>query len=337
VVSFCWHGGEPTLAGKEYFKTVLSEQSQYFGSCIKVKNLIQTNGTLIDEEWIELFKKYDLSVGVSIDGSPAAHNRERYYHNRRGSYEDVLQCIKNLIHHDVKFGTLTVMDPSLNGRDVFEHHYQLGIRNMDFCLPVLSHRNFEQQFGASAVLEYSRFMCEVFDAWLDKNDPEVEIRSLENFIRLFIGGTPTACRFSNRCNHYITIEPNGDVAVCEALRVIESNSEGFTPVNSSTHGLSDIYYTQTNVKINSFFEIEEAVQKNFTKYKLNKKGDVCNQCSVKFMCNSGCLLHRYRIGTGFKNPSYFCDYYKTLIEHISHRLNKESVCVDTTYCAIQVA
>lgn len=319
-ISFCWHGGEPTLVDKGFFREVLADQPRYFGTDIKVKNHIQTNGTLLDDEWAELFKIYNLAVGVSIDGSPTSHDLYRYYYNRRGTYNDVVRSIKMLVHNDVRFGTMTVIDPKLSGQDVFEHHYELGIRRMEFNLPVSSYQNFEQQYGSETMHEFARFMCEVFDAWLAKNDPDVKIQSLESFIHLLVGGKAMHCQSANRCHRYITIEPNGDVGVCENLRVIVQNPS----MGGLRTSISEKYLTGTNVNDHSMFEIEAAAQRKFDYFAYDKQNSECAQCSIKGICNFGCLLHRYRFDNDFLNPSFFCEYYKSLINYIAHRVSKES-------------
>ncbi len=324
TVAFSWHGGEPTLVGKEFFQNLLEEQRRHFDPDIRVNNQIQTNGTLVDEQWAELFSIHNFSVGVSIDGSPENHDRNRYYHNKNGSYDRVVQCINLLRSYGVRFGTITVIDPSLNGSDVFDHHYRLGIRKMDFNLPIVPYANFLKQHGLTGASAFAKFMRDVLDAWLEKDDPEVEIRNLVSLMRLIIGASPIHCHSTNQCDRYLTIESNGDVGLCENLRVIDKRNSQIIPIG----GLSEIYNTRMNVNKHTFFEIESAIRDKFNKYHFNKRGDICNACDVKDVCNSGCPVHRFREGEGFQNPSFFCEYYKLLIGHISQRLNREfSYCI----------
>jgi radical SAM protein with 4Fe4S-binding SPASM domain len=331
-VAFCWHGGEPTLLGKAFYNTVLSEQARHFAPDIEVTNLIQTNATLLDAEWAALFKANNFSVGVSIDGSPESHDTHRFYHKGTGSYNDVVRGIETLLANSVKFGTITVIDPRLAGRSVFDHHYGLGIRKMDFNLPIQRDREFYKQYGQSAAETFAQFMCDIFDAWVERDDPTVDVRSLASLALLLLGGQATHCHSSNACHRFITVEPNGDVGLCENLRVINTERDAGDvaaaghriPVRMLRGGLSEVYHTHTNVTTHSFDEIESAVRANFQTFEFNKRGDICNQCSVKGICNSGCPVHRYRDdSTGFQNPSFFCEYYKRLIEYISQRIHRE--------------
>ena len=306
-VVFCWHGGEPTLLGKETFRWMLEKQAECLGDGLQVRNLMQSNGTLFDDEWAELFKQHNFSIGVSLDGSAESHDVDRPYHNGKGSYVDVVDSLKVLARNNVPFGVLTVMNPELNGHDVFEHHYALGIRNMDFTLPILSYDSFESIYGQGAVAKFARFMCELFDAWVEKNDPAVSINSLENLSRMIAGGASRHCNTTNRCDRYITVEPNGDVGICENARVIE---------NTDNHPV-DYYLTKTNIATHTFDEIEQAVANNFAVHEYNRRGEICLSCSVKDICNSGCSVHRYRKETGFQNPSFFCELYKQVISHIA--------------------
>src|SRR5262249_48731099 len=151
---------------------------------------LQTNGTLINSDWVTLFRKFGFSVGLSIDGSPESHDRYRSYHNGDGSYSSVVRAIRLLRDEGIRFGTITVIDPSLNGREVFKHHYNLGIRKMDFNLPILTHRTFEEQYSSGAVDRFTTFMCDIFDAWIDQDDPDVEVRTLASLVRQLVGGWP---------------------------------------------------------------------------------------------------------------------------------------------------
>lgn len=306
--TFVWHGGEPTLLKKEVFASLIRVQDDYFSKETHIKNVIQTNATLIDDEWATIFKTYGIGVGTSIDGSPVSHNRNRVYHNSKGSYDDTIRGVKTLIRHGIKPGVITVIDPNVTGKEVFCHHYDLGVRAMDFNLPIITYQNFA---GDAKISNYSDFMCGVFDAWLEKNDPTVKIRGLETIIKLIMGGTSTYCHTANDCSRFITMEPNGDIGVCENLRVI------------SIHDSFDAYLTGMNINQNNFFDIEEAVSEKFNSYAYNKNGEVCGCCPVKHICNSGCPVHRYRQNTNFSNPSLFCEYYKSLINHILSRLKLE--------------
>lgn len=353
-VAFAWHGGEPTLVGKDYYRSLLAEQRRCFWPDVQVTNLMQTNGTLLDDEWAQLLRDHNFSVGVSIDGSPESHDRHRYYNRGAGSYDVVVRGIRCLVANQVRFGTITVIDPDLDGRGVFSHHYELGIRKMDFNLPITTEAEFERQFGASAVARFSRFMTDVFDAWVDSDDSAVDIRSLASLVLLLLGGGPTYCHSTNSCSRFITVEPNGDVGLCENLRVVVPTVPKtetrvivpllHKPVTPSSNGsvidvpdsrdelagmslnggMSEVYHLRRNVRSHDFFQVEEAVEGKFRRFEFNKRGEICNQCSVKGICNSGCPVHRYREdGTGFENPSFFCEYYKTLIRHISARVQKE--------------
>lgn len=324
TIAFAWHGGEPTLVGKDFYRDVVELEHLYFADEIRVWNLIQTNATLLDAEWADLFATNGFSVGVSLDGSKASHDRYRVYRSGKGSYDKVLRSISFLVDAGVRFGTITVIDPTLDGREVFRHHYDAGIRKMDFNLPIVSMENFEKQWGADAVGDFADFMCGVFDAWLDLDDPEVDVRSLASLIQRLFGGPPSHCHSSNSCGRFVTIEPNGDVGLCENLRVIPESSPSLLQIKGLRGGLSDTYHTTTNVRSNSFADIQQAVDRKFDHFRFNRRGDICEQCSVKDVCNSGCPVHRHRSGeSGFSNPSFFCNYYKRLIEHISQRLRRE--------------
>jgi len=318
-VSFSWHGGEPLLAGKQFFRAVRQLQRDLFGHRLRYRNLIQTNATLIDDEWAQLFRTARFGVGVSIDGSPESHDRNRQDRAGRGSYARTCAGIAKLRRHGAPFGTMTVIDPQLNGRQVFEHHYGLGLRKMEFNLPIEPPLSLERL----PIEAYARFVCQVFDAWFDKDDPSVEIGSLSSLIRLMVGGRATHCHSANDCSRYVTVEPNGEVGACENFRILENRRE---TSHSPSGRLSSPYSLERNIFTSDFKDIDEAVQDHFHEWRINVRPAKCRRCPVWQICNAGCSAHRYRRGQGLNGASGFCDYYQRIITHVAERIHQESTC-----------
>ena len=310
-VSFAWHGGEPLLAGKEFFRGVLRLQEDLFGGRLCYRNLIQTNATLLDDEWADLLKTGRFSVGVSLDGSPRSHNRDRRDHAGRGSWASACAGMAALRRGGVRFGTMTVMDPRLDGREVFERLYALGVRKMEFNLPVGPPAS-RRRPPAGA---YARFACELFDAWIGKDDPAVEIGTLSSMIRLMVGGRAAHCHSANNCSRYLTVEPNGDVGACENFRVLHPPP----------------YLIGKNILSSSFEEIDEALETHFQQWRINAWPASCRSCSALRACVGGCSAHRYRRGRDFTVANCFCEYYRRLVAHMAERMREEgagSVAID---------
>lgn len=318
-VSFAWHGGEPLLAGKQFFRAVSQLQEDLFGDRLRYRNLIQTNATLIDDEWAELLKAARFHVGVSLDGSPHSHDRNRRDGAGRGSYARTCAGIATLQRHGVRFGTMTVIDPALSGRQVFEHHYGLGLRKMEFNLPVESPASLRRL----PIEAYTRFVCEVFDAWIDKDDPSVAIGSLSSVIRLMAGGRATHCHSANNCSRFVTIEPNGDVGACENFRVLE---KGAASSKSPTRRAASPYLVKRNILTSDFEEIDEALRSHFHEWRINVRPDECRCCPASRVCNAGCSAHRYQRGQGFNGATGFCEYYQRIIAHMAQRIQQGSTC-----------
>jgi len=312
-VSLCWHGGEPTLIGKRAFQSILEAQIEAFGPDITVRNLLQTNATLIDAEWADLFVRHDVSVGVSLDGTEEAHDRARPFKSGGGSYQKTVQGLQVLAAHGVRFGTLTVPNPRMSGAEVFRHHYALGIRHMDFTLPVADATGFTREFGMDGAQGLLAYMRGVFDAWLETDDPDVRIGSLENLVKLVAGGKSGHCTTSNRCSGYVTIEPNGDAGLCENMRML----------TTGVAAEQDPYLLGLNVETDDFDAIETAVMAQFRQSRINVLSAQCTGCAERSICNGGCSVHRYRDSGGFQNPSYLCDMYRGLIHHIRQTLYAE--------------
>lgn len=122
-ISISFHGGEPMLIGKKRFAAYCERLIAVLSSAIPSFELsMQTNGVLIDEEWIELFRKYNIRLGISLDGNKKAHDRYRVDHKGRGSYDQLEKAIRLLQAKEYEFGVLTVFDPSTNPFEILDHY-----------------------------------------------------------------------------------------------------------------------------------------------------------------------------------------------------------------------
>lgn len=306
-VTLTWHGGEPLLVGKSLFSEVLLLQSAYFSTDVKIVNLIQTNGTLVDKDWIELFEKFDFSVGVSIDGPRKLHDRLRRYPDLSGSYDAVTGCINDLLQSDVRVGSLTVINPSADGAEVFDHHVALGLRKMGFNLPIISKWDATRTEGFSTA-GCADYVLRVFNRWLDLDDPKIDVRSLRSMIAVMVGARSGLCQTSNSCGRFVTIEPDGAVGLCENLRVITER---------------DVYGTGLNLNRASLFDVERRVGELFETLAINQSAQECADCYYEPVCNGGCPVHRWTPDRQFGQPSLFCEYYKRLAMRARRLLDDE--------------
>jgi uncharacterized protein len=300
------HGGEPTLLGLKRFKKIIVTIKENLSDYLKGL-AIQTNATLITEEWAELFAQYDIAVGVSLDGSPSTHDAHRVDHRGRGSYSKVVNGLKILQKIGLNPGILCVVNPKESGAEVYKHFRNLGIKTIDFLLPDVSHNNknyFYRDIGDGAVYDYLK---SAFDAWLIEDKPDVHVRIFNSLILHLLNPNMHDGLFDGQILNYLIIETNGDIETLDALRVCQHGISG-SNLNVKTHNLSDI-------KIGAPL-VYQAMTTGFPLC------DKCISCSEKIICNGGYLPHRYAKENGFNNPSVWCDDIYSFIQHAREQIVK---------------
>ncbi len=225
LVNFIWHGGEPLLLGQEFFKRALTLQEKFLQPRQYVINSVQTNGTLLTDDWCDFLRRNRFTVGLSIDGPEQIHNLNRSYASGRGSYDDVVRGVGLLKRYELNFGILLVLNQNtrkLTARQIFDFVLNdLGVKTFSFLPAVpdnipgeLSGERVTTDFFDMA--QYDEFMTEIFDHWFALDDPEVRIRELDGILRSIMGGNPQLCTLAGSCigeNYHI--EPGGDIFHCD--------------------------------------------------------------------------------------------------------------------------
>ena len=292
IITICWHGGEPLLNGVDYFRKAIEIQRKYK---LKVENNLQTNGTLINNEWAEFFKENNFSVGLSLDGNKETHDLNRLKNNT-SSYDKVLDGLNILIKHKVKHGVLCYANPDTDSVAIFRHFVQLGIRKIDFMLPIISHHS-----NAEVDVEkVSNYFIQLFHEWFDLNNPNIKIRIFEDILSLLLGGKANNCLFKNQCGGFITIEPNVDIGICENHRI-----NGF-----------ENYLLNKNILHDNFISIEN--EAHIRNENINKLSNECLNCNLLPWCNGGCSVERFF--DGFKNINVYCRVYKNIFSNLAERI-----------------
>lgn len=298
-----FHGGEPLLVGKEYLSWLLTYIKETCPSNLKIRFGIQTNGVLLDKEWLKLFADYGISVGISIDGTPEIHDRYRIDHGGRGSYQAVRRAINLLKDNNlVGWGVLCVINPEVRGLDVYRHFREIGIETMDFLFPDFSHDTLP--FHSEGTTPYADYLIEIFDEWYTTGDPSVQIRKFESIMRMLLGGKSKINSIGGGPIDEIVIESDGSL---EPLDVLRSCGDGFTYL-----GLNVLNNTIEELLTTSLFQIGIESDKHISK--------TCQQCSVFQICGAGYLPHRFSKELQFSNPSIHCADLKKLILHIAKRI-----------------
>ncbi len=295
TVTFCYAGGEPLLVGIKYFSKILKKQEILADKC-NVRNVIQTNGTLIDDDWADFFKENNISVSISIDGPEFIHNNQRFLRKANGScVESVVKGISHLRNKKVNYGTLSVVTSnSINyAMEIFEFIGALEPNMMGF-LPCVD------RGPKITAKQYGQFMISLFDVWLEKNDPKLLVREFVHIVQGMLNIPHTkGCQFAGVCPQHINISPTGSVSVCDQYL---EKPEGFLG----------------NILGNDIVSILDGEKFKKFKEETVRIPSQCNDCKYLPICNGGCAYRR----NNFTTVDYLCEGRKSLFSHIENKLDK---------------
>lgn len=303
-VTFIWHGGEPTLAGIEFYQYIIDIQNRLILPGQVIRNTIQTNGTLIDEEWADFFRNNDWGVGVSIDGPEHLYNLNRIDTGGQGTFNRIQKAINILKEKGLKVGAIAVINRLNLGypKEIFDFIYG---QKLSFYANPCSAKPTDSDVVKNLSIsptEYSEFLLKLFDLWLEKDDPRFRIKPLEDIVKSIFGGRPPLCKFRGECQRYITIDYNGDVYPCDEFL-------------EEKYLLGNLVDQDTRILFTS---------KRFTDYYSGRKAveSLCKDCKWYNTCKGGCM----REWNGKKslekpNEEEFCLARKILFEGIKNKLS----------------
>lgn len=236
VVEFAWHGGEPLLAGTDFFRQAVALQKHY-GKGRKITNTLQTNGTLLTDELCEFFAGHDFLIGISIDGPEELHNAYRKDKSGNGTFESAINGISKLQKHGVKFNTLTTINAtnSKYPKEVYTFlrefsDYMQFLPVLEFCpdeyekqtqhfaLPEgnnsATYKRIKCDFSVTAE-DFGTFLCEVFKLWKENDYGKKHVNIFDAVLRNVSGKNAGLCVHEPTCGHSLNIEYNGDVYSCD--------------------------------------------------------------------------------------------------------------------------
>lgn len=218
--SFLFQGGEPTLAGLDFYRQVVELVKKHEKPGVKVSYAIQTNAFRLDEEWCAFFKEHDFLVGVSLDGPAELHNLNRTDPAQNGTFNDVMRSVALLKKHGVTFNILCVLTGK-NARSIeriYRFFRKQGLDHIQFipCLEPLGQERGRERYHLS-VEEYGEFLIRVFDLWFQDllSGQYVSIRHIDNWLQILLGGQPEACGMVGRCSIQFVVEGDGGVYPCD--------------------------------------------------------------------------------------------------------------------------
>ena len=293
-VTFSWQGGEPTLMGLDFFREVIELQKKHGSGGQSVTNTIQTNGLLLNEDWMKFLEKYNFLVGLSLDGPRDLHDANRTYPNGEGSFREVMDSAELLKEYEVPFNLLTVLNSRTvqQPKRIVNFFLQNDFTHFQF-IPAIETRETDEgeriaQFSPEPE-EVGRFLAEVFEKWAADFPPPFSVRYFESLVNTCLGQDPGMCRIDASCGSYLVVEHNGDVYPCDFF--VE---EDWKLGNLNESSLKRI---QNGEKFEEF----AAAKAEFSAE--------CHDCDYLPYCYGGCQRYRALPG-GPEKRSYLCEAHK---------------------------
>lgn len=307
-VTVALHGGEPLLLGpKRLAKIAETLQDRISATGAELVITMQTNCILMSEDVADVVQKYNINVGVSIDGDKDGNDLNRIDHRGRGSYERVLRGI-NMLRDRVPGepnGILAVIDIRNDPLKTFDAIANLQVRNIDFLLP---HHNWDRlppRDALASVAAYGDWLSVVWDAWIGGRHKEHRIRFFDNIVARLVGHPGLYESMTESPVALITINTDGDI---EGVDTLKSTGSGVQRT-----GLSILHCEVDAVLTHELYLARQDWQLALP--------SACEGCSINRICTGGYMPHRYRAATGFDNPSVYCED----IKHVVSRIEKTIV------------
>ena len=312
-VVFAWQGGEPTLAGVDFFERALRYQERFAPPDVRVRNVLQTNGTRIDDRWCAFLRRHDFLVGLSLDGPKHLHDAHRRSARGGSTFHQTLRALRLLQAHGVEFNILATVNASNVEKPLEVYRFlrdDLGVRFMQF-IPILargegSGEGGQPRLSAESVTgeAYGRFLIAVFDEWVRRDVGKVFVQAFDLALGAWLGAPSGLCVFSPTCGRALVLERSGDVYSCDHFVDRE-------------HFLGNILDRPLHEMVNSPPQLE------FGHSKATKLPRVCRECRVRFACNGGCPKDRFFVSAdGEAGLNALCDGYRRFFEHVDEPMRR---------------
>lgn len=303
AISFAFQGGEPTVAGLEFFQRFVEKARALCPKNVTISFSIQTNGTLLDDAWAEFFRQERFLVGVSLDGFKDNHNRCRTDAEGNSTWNRVVKAVRLLQKHRVEINALCVVTGpcARSPEKAYQELKKLGFGFIQFiaCLDPIGIERGTMPFSLTPDA-YGKFLCRVFDLWYQdwKQGNYHSIRLFDDYIHILLGDGAGTCATCGRCGTYFVVEGDGSVYPCD-------------------------FYVLDEWKLGclgeeSLLELADSQQSKAFQSWGSDKPEECGSCRWKTICNGGCKNDWvYQAGVPH---NYFCESFRTLLSHAESRL-----------------
>ena len=314
-VLFTWHGGEPLMRSIDFYKKALELQKKYAHGK-QIDNVIQTNGTLLTDEWCEFFAKNHWLVGISIDGPQEYHDHYRVTPAGKPSWEKVMQGIQLLKKHHVEWNAMAVVN-AYNAEHPLEFYHFFrdnGCQYLQFT-PIVERLTEHEDGRTLASLaddreipladasvtpaQWGNFLCTIFDDWVRHDVGKTFVEIFDCTLANWMGVLPGICAYSKECGHAGVMEHNGDVYSCDHFVFPE-----YKLGNIREQSLIDMLYGEK--------------QQAFSRLKHTSLPRQCKECDMEFACHGECPKNRFEKDKyGEPGLNYLCQGYYQYYTHVA--------------------
>lgn len=313
-VLFTWHGGEPLMRPLSFYRKAVALQEKYaFGR--QIDNTIQTNGTLLTDEWCEFLKEHNWLVGISIDGPQEFHDEYRRTASDKPSWQKVMRGIRLLRKHGVEWNAMAVVNDFNAGYPLEFYHFfkEMGVKYIQFA-PVVERMAAHSDGRHLATLvdqecpvadfsvspaQWGDFLCAIFDEWVRHDVGQTYVEIFDCTLANWVGERPGICVYAKECGHAGVMEFNGDVYSCDHFVFPE--------------------YKLGNIRDKTLVEmLYGEQQRQFSCLKHATLPKQCKECEWEFACHGECPKNRFvndRYGNSGLN--YLCSGYRHFYEHVA--------------------
>ena len=314
-VLFTWHGGEPLMRSIDFYRKALALQKKYAHGK-QIDNVIQTNGTLLTDEWCEFFAKNHWLVGISIDGPQEYHDHYRVTPAGKPSWEKVMQGIQLLKKHRVEWNAMAVVN-AYNAEHPLEFYHFFrdnGCQYLQFT-PIVERLTEHKDGRTLASLaddreipladasvtpqQWGNFLCTIFDDWVRHDVGKTFVEIFDCTLANWMGVLPGICAYSKECGHAGVMEHNGDVYSCDHFVFPE-----YKLGNIREQSLIDMLYGEK--------------QQAFSRLKHTSLPRQCKECDMEFACHGECPKNRFEKDKyGEPGLNYLCQGYYQYYTHVA--------------------
>lgn len=318
-VLFTWHGGEPLLQPRHFYERALMLQQRYAGGR-QIDNCIQTNGTLLSDDWCRFFKDNGFLVGISIDGDLPLNDAHRRTATGEGTFRQVMLGIEMLQRHGVEWNGMAVVNHTnvQHPQDFYRFFRRIGCHYLQFApiverivtrsdgLTLAPGMQTEGQLSPLSVSaeQWGEFLCGVFDEWVKRDVGEYFVQLFDATLANWVGEAPGVCILSEECGHVGVLEHNGDLYSCDHFVYPE-----YLLGNLHRHTITEMMLS--------------ARQQKFAQYKRQRLPRQCKECRYLFACHGECPKNRFlndRYGEFGLNC--LCQGYHRFFEHAAPYMDR---------------